>query len=281
MKGHMLTPSTGGKDALPYTVLDQGSDGMGDCGGTGGSSVVEAPASAANVGYQSTRCVVRLFQLPRTFGGTNPPLTKAATRMPPSQLLCFSPRRGKLVPSKTPPLSDEYTIMCLGTSPSLRAGRGSHMRVGAPQHATVDRLVGSPGHARTECGRPEAQMRTEVFRIGRVMFGHCLQAAVPRGQYCTHWCTERMTVGEDQERWTGRSSPPAVLAQDGGAPPRFKWHGSAAQRHELKRLAPSARGCKPSESTLAVCCTPRNTRRARRREQMWFHCSHKAILCFA
>ena len=44
--------------------------------------------------HQSTICVVTCDVVPWSVLGTRPPLTKAVVRMAPSQLLCFSPRRG-------------------------------------------------------------------------------------------------------------------------------------------------------------------------------------------
>ena len=44
--------------------------------------------------YQSETCTMRSRAVPRSAAGTKPPETKAATRMPPSQLVCFSPRSG-------------------------------------------------------------------------------------------------------------------------------------------------------------------------------------------
>ena len=50
-----------------------------------------------NVAYQSAMWTIPLLTVPRTAGGRNPPLTKAATLMPPSNSEYFPPRLGQLL----------------------------------------------------------------------------------------------------------------------------------------------------------------------------------------
>ena len=58
------------------------------------ASSAESPAASPRVAYRSQSAVSPPRVAPRCDSGSAPPLTRAGTRIPPSQLLNLAPRRG-------------------------------------------------------------------------------------------------------------------------------------------------------------------------------------------
>ena len=118
--GHTSTPSTGGRPAAAARA-----------------SVASTPASAQNVGYQSSLDTKPSSVLPRKAAGRRPPVTKAGTRTPPSVFEPLPPRSGLLFPPsmsssaggaerlpltyKGPPLSEDMTKTMSSKRPRARS----------------------------------------------------------------------------------------------------------------------------------------------------------------